>query len=104
MHLRTSVRKKMGSFNLVAFFGFTSSTYNNIGLVYSAQGDYATALEWYRKSYQILKNKLGDTHPSTKLVFANMEIAYNASGFPEDFIDWLQRENLHACQNALFIL
>lgn len=37
-----------------------ADTYNNIGLVYKAQGDYPMALEVYRKALRIWLKALGD--------------------------------------------
>jgi len=70
----------------------TASSYNNIGVVHSEQGDYDLALEYYMKSLSIREKALGDAHPSTKLTFNNLTNAYEASGNPEPFEEWLKKK------------
>jgi len=68
----------------------TAATYNNIAGVYSRQGDYPKALEWYIKSYKGLL-RLGEAHPSTTTVKANMKSAYQNTSLDEPFEQWLQK-------------
>lgn len=49
-----------------------ASLLNNIAVVYSRQGDYPKALEWYHKALAILEHVLGHDHPNTKIVYKNM--------------------------------
>jgi len=60
-------------------------------MVYRRQDDYDKALEWYLKSLPILVNVLGIDHPNTKTVFNNMAVAYEQTGNPEPFEDWLEK-------------
>ena len=38
-------------------------SYNNIGLVYDSQGDYAHALEYFQKALDIRRKVYGEGHP-----------------------------------------
>ena len=51
----------------------TATSYNNIGLVYKAQGDYAKALEYLEKALVVFNAKLGSEHPNTKKARDKME-------------------------------
>ena len=42
------------------------STYEGIGLVYAKKGDYAKAIEYSKKSFDIDLNLKGAEHPDTK--------------------------------------
>ena len=37
----------------------TATVYHNIAMVYSRQGEYAAALEWYQKALSMCEGKLG---------------------------------------------
>lgn len=47
--------------------------YNNIGMVYYAQGKYEPALKYMEKARIILEQKLGNDHPNTRLVLDNIK-------------------------------
>ena len=51
-----------------------ATSYNNIGIVYDAMGDYSKALDYYEKSLRIRLSVLGEEHPYTKDVQENIEI------------------------------
>ena len=55
-----------------------ATSYNNIGYIYSAQGDYSLALEYYQKALAIYKQAFGDTHPKVALSYHNIGYVYNA--------------------------
>ncbi len=59
--------------------------------MYYAQGDYGKALNGYLKAYRILLARLGAEHPHTKNCRANMEGAYEKTGQPRPFEDWLRQ-------------
>jgi len=63
----------------------TATTYNNIALVYSYQGDYAKALEWYSRSYRIVLRVLGYSHPHARTIRSNMEYVYAKAGHLDSF-------------------
>ncbi|CAF4555557.1 unnamed protein product, partial [Didymodactylos carnosus] len=54
--------------------------YNNIGLIYSDQGEYYQALKYYAHSLEILLKILGPSHPSVARVYNNIALVYNAQG------------------------
>ncbi len=58
----------------------TATSYNNIGLVYSEQGDYDKALEYYFKALDIDKKVLGKKHPSTASSYNNIGLVYDEQG------------------------
>ena len=58
----------------------TASLYNNIGMVYNAQGNYSEALEYYFKSLEICKKVLGEEHKETAISYNNIGVVYQAQG------------------------
>ena len=58
----------------------TATSYNNIGLVYKAQGNYPKALEYYLKAMKIDEKVLGTTHPDTAINYNNIGLVYDAQG------------------------
>jgi tetratricopeptide (TPR) repeat protein len=54
--------------------------YNNIGLIYNAQGDYNTALDYYKKALTIREKVLGTEHPDTATSYNNIANTYKAQG------------------------
>jgi lipopolysaccharide biosynthesis regulator YciM len=58
-------------------------------MVYAHQGEYAKALEWSQKALDIHEKVLGSNHPKTKAVFNNTKTAYQKSGNPKPFEEWL---------------
>ncbi len=55
----------------------TAITYNNIALVYHAQGEYGKALEWFQKALEISEKMLGKEHPTTTIIADNMQFVLN---------------------------
>ena len=51
-----------------------------MALVYSAQGDYAKALEYYEKDLEISERVLGSDHPDTATTYNNMANVYHVQG------------------------
>lgn len=69
----------------------TATTYNNIALVYHDQGEYEEALEYYVKSFRVMRIRLGKAHVNTKKVFKNMQCAFVDSGrIKTEFEQWLK--------------
>ena len=64
----------------------TAATYNNIGGVYRAQGDYAKALEYYRKANAVFLSVLGEEHPYTQDTALSIQIMelLEKTGMTED--------------------
>ena len=58
----------------------TATSYNNIGCVYKAQGDYAKALEYSGKALSIKERVLGKDHPSTATDYNNIGGVYYDKG------------------------
>ena len=58
----------------------TAVSYNNIGSVYRAKGDYAKALEYYGKSLKIREKVFGKDHESTAVSYNNIGLVYKAQG------------------------
>ena len=54
--------------------------FNNIAGVYSNQGDYAKALEYYGKALAISERVLGKDHPSTATMYNNIAGVYYSQG------------------------
>ena len=48
-----------------------ATSYNNIGFVYYAQGDYSRALEMYERSLEIRKSVYGEHHPDVATSYNN---------------------------------
>jgi len=58
----------------------TATSYNNIGDVYDAKGDYENALVEYRKALEIQLKVLGPDHPDTATSYNNIGAVYDAKG------------------------
>ena len=68
-----------------------ATSYNNIGMVYSDQGDYTKALEYYTKALNILKKTLGDDHSSTKNAKENvLQISYMTALSEGDYQEFVK--------------
>ena len=66
----------------------TAKMCNNIGLVYQSQGDYAKALDYYKKGLEIVEKELGPEHPFTATAFNNIAIVYLAQGDYENALEY----------------
>ena len=60
--------------------GETATSYNNIGLVYDNQGNYAKALEYYEKSLAIDLKVFGENHAATAMSYNNIGAVYAQQG------------------------
>ena len=58
----------------------TATSYNNIGAVYNAQGNFDKALEYLLKALAIREKVLGTEHSSTATSYNNIGAVYNAQG------------------------
>jgi len=58
----------------------TASTYNGIAGVYSNQGEYSKALEWYEKALAIYEKVLGKEHPNTVSTYNSIALVYHYQG------------------------
>ncbi len=58
----------------------TATTYNNMALVYTHQGEYKKALEWYGKALKIIEKGLGKEHPNTAKTYNNLAGVYDNQG------------------------
>ncbi|MBR5493294.1 MAG: tetratricopeptide repeat-containing protein, partial [Alistipes sp.] len=57
-----------------------AASYNNIGSVYDAQGDYTRALEYHQQSLAIMKQFFGESHPDIATSYNNIGAVYAAQG------------------------
>ena len=62
----------------------TAASYNNIGGVYAAQGNYAEALEYHEKSLAIRLKVFGETHPDIAASYYNIGVGFYRSGKKEE--------------------
>jgi len=53
---------------------------HNIAFIYSSQGDYPRALEWYQKAIAINEKVLGKEHPDTAAIYNNIAAVYERQG------------------------
>ena len=58
----------------------TANSYNNIGVVYEAQGDYPDALKYHFKALEIDEKVLGKNHPGTATDYNNIGLVYDVQG------------------------
>lgn len=65
-----------------------ATTYNNIGLIYDAQGDYPEALEWYKKSLKILRQT--GNNQELAVFLKNIGLLYKKMGKKEETKKHLQ--------------
>ena len=65
--------------------------FNEIGLVYFQQGEYAKALEWYQKALEICEKVLGLKHPDTATTYNNIAGVYSSQGDDEKALEWYQK-------------
>ena len=69
----------------------TARLFNNISLVYRAQGNYEKALEYYEKSLVIKEKMLGKEHPSTATTYNNLAIVYEDQGNYEKALEYYEK-------------
>ncbi len=60
--------------------GEAATSYNNIGVVYDAQGNYAKALECHEKALAIVRKVYGENHPDTAASYNNIGESYRYQG------------------------
>ena len=59
---------------------YVALSYNNIGGVYSSQGNYSQALEYCHKALEIWLAVFGEQHPNVALSYNNIGAVYNSQG------------------------
>jgi tetratricopeptide (TPR) repeat protein len=69
----------------------TLSVAGRLGGVYSAQGDYSRALEWYGRVLTGEEKSLGGDHPSTLTIVNNMALVYDKQGDYSKALEWYDR-------------
>ena len=57
-----------------------ATSYNNIGLVYYNQGNYAQTLEYCNKALEIYLSVFGDSHPDVATSYNNIGLVYYSQG------------------------
>ena len=69
----------------------TASSYNEIGVVYHAQGDYVKALEYLQKALAIWEKVLGTAPPSIATSYNNIGMVYHAQGDYGKALEYYQK-------------
>ena len=57
-----------------------ATSYNNIGFIYSTQGNYSQALEYYNKALEIWLVVFGEQHPDVATCYNNIGLVYGNQG------------------------
>ena len=65
--------------------------YNNLALVYHAQGDYEKALEYNEKALLIREKVLGAEHPATAATYNNIAVVYSDQGDYEKALEYYEK-------------
>jgi tetratricopeptide (TPR) repeat protein len=78
----------------------TSSSYNDIGVVFYHQCDYAKALKYYFKALRICEQVLGNKHPETAVVYNNIGMLYNNQGDYDKALKYFLQD-LDICKQVL---
>ena len=78
----------------------TANSYNNMALVYMAQGDYKHALEYYGIASNICEKFLGLGHQSTAATYNNMAEVYCAQGNYDHALEYYKKA-LNICEKVL---
>ena len=81
-------------------FSDTTSSYNNIGVVYYSQGDYDKALEYYSKTLAIREKVLGTEHPNTARSYGNIGVVYKNQGDYDKALEFFTKD-LAICEKVL---
>ena len=68
-----------------------ATSYNNIGFVYSSQGDYVKALEMYQQSLKIRVAIFGENHPDVATSYNNIGTVYYSQGDYAKALEMYQR-------------
>ena len=55
-----------------------ATSYNNIGFVYSSQGNNVKSLEYYNRSLLILEKFFGPDHPNIATLYSNIGLVYSS--------------------------
>ena len=75
---------KRALYSAVEQFGENNSevatSYNNIGLIYYSQGNYAQTLEYCNKALEIYLSVFGDSHPDVATSYNNIGGVYDSQG------------------------
>ena len=66
-------------------------SYNNIGSVYSDQGDYSKAMEYYQKALEIYKKLVGLNHPEVATSYSNIGSVYLYQGDYSKAMEYYQK-------------
>ena len=74
-----------------------AATLHNLGLVAEHRGQYARALDFYRRALALKRARTGEHHPDFQVTLQNYAKTLAASGKPEEAIPLLER-NLALCR------
>ena len=67
------------------------NTYNNMGLVYYAQGGYEQALAYYENALVIKIKALGEDHPNVATTYGNMGVVCRLQGTYEQALAYYEK-------------
>ena len=73
------------------FSDWTARLYNNIGSIYSSQGDYEKALEYYNRALEIDEKVFGTEHPDVAQLYNNIGLIYYSQGDYEKALEYYNR-------------
>ncbi|GHT57405.1 hypothetical protein FACS18945_1610 [Bacteroidia bacterium] len=65
---------------------------HSIAYIYSKQGGYAKALEWFYKALAICKKVLGAEHPNTATTYNNIAAIYHNQGEYAKALEWYHKD------------
>ena len=68
-----------------------ATSYNNIGVVYKAKGEYDKALEYYQKSLAIRLKQLGPDHPDVATSYNNIGLVYDNKAEYDKALEYYQK-------------
>ena len=68
-----------------------ATSYNNIGYVYSSQGNYNDALKYYQKALEILLKFYGESHPHVATYYNNIGAVLDSQGNYNEALNYYQK-------------
>ena len=77
-----------------------AQSYNNLAILYYAQGKYNEAETLYKKALKIREEVLGVNHPDTAFSYSNLAKLYHAQGKYEE-AETLYQKALKICEDVL---
>jgi len=66
------------------------TTLNNVAQPYRAQGAHEKALQYYEEAHDVVREKLGDWHPSVTTTLNNIALIYKGQGAFEKMLHYYE--------------